>query len=620
MNKDEDDFKDIDSLKDKIRKRYQGLNSNKPEIIPALPQEGFREDNKEKRVAVYVRVSTDDMSQTSSFELQKNHYEEMVNQHPTWTLVEVYADEGISGTSLQHRNAFIRMIEDCHLGKIDLIVTKSVSRFARNLLDCIGHVRQLAALQPPVGVFFETENIFTLDKNSELYLSILSTLAQEESHNKSEIMNSSIEMRFSRGILLTPPLLGYDKDEDGNLIINEREAKTIRLIFYMYLYGYTCQQIAEDLTRLGARTKKGNIDWSAGSVLQILQNERHCGDVLTRKTWTPNYLDHKSRKNRHDRNQYRWKNTHEAIITRAEFIAVQHLISNAKYGNRGFLPELRVISDGALRGFVFVHPKWAGFRAEDYSAASAGTRDDSLLNNNEDETQITVQSGEFDLRSFEIARSQFFETTHKISATFSNKIINFSAGCICKLGGAYHVQLLVHPQKQLLAVRPLKEQTRNSMQWAKSSNGKPVSREIRGMAYLGTLYELFDWNKDYKYRVRGIRRQKDDEAVILFDMRETEVFIPDNIIESVSDTKPISRTKNKVLAYPPRWIRDFGSNYYRHAQARELAAFVKDGIWNISNEGKPVFEEPQWNVSDNEEICRNIQELMNEIEQEGSYE
>lgn len=521
---------------------------------------------------------------------------------------------------MQHRNAFIRMIEDCHLGKIDLIVTKSVSRFARNLLDCIGHVRQLAALQPPVGVFFETENIFTLDKNSELYLSILSTLAQEESHNKSEIMNSSIEMRFSRGILLTPPLLGYDKDEDGNLIINEREAKTIRLIFYMYLYGYTCQQIAEDLTRLGARTKKGNIDWSAGSVLQILQNERHCGDVLTRKTWTPNYLDHKSRKNRHDRNQYRWKNTHEAIITRAEFIAVQHLISNAKYGNRGFLPELRVISDGALRGFVFVHPKWAGFRAEDYSAASAGTRDDSLSNNNEDETQITVQSGEFDLRSFEIARSQFFETTHKISATFSNKIINFSAGCICKLGGAYHVQLLVHPQKQLLAVRPLKEQTRNSMQWAKSSNGKPVSREIRGMAYLGTLYELFDWNKDYKYRVRGIRRQKDDEAVILFDMRETEVFIPDNIIESVSDTKPISRTKNKVLAYPPRWIRDFGSNYYRHAQARELAAFVKDGIWNISNEGKPVFEEPQWNVSDNEEICRNIQELMNEIEQEGSYE
>lgn len=146
MKKDEDDFKDIDSLKDKIRKRYQGLNSDKPEIIPALPQEGFREDNKEKRVAVYVRVSTDDMSQTSSFELQKNHYEEMVNQHPTWTLTEVYADEGISGTSLQHRNAFIRMIEDCRLGKIDLIVTKSVSRFARNLLDCIGHVRQLAAV------------------------------------------------------------------------------------------------------------------------------------------------------------------------------------------------------------------------------------------------------------------------------------------------------------------------------------------------------------------------------------------------------------------------------------------------------------------------------------------
>ena len=141
---------------------------------------------------MYARVSTDDPRQTSSYELQKNHYTDLVNRREDWKLVDIYADEGISGTSLKHRDSFIRMIADCKAGKIDLIVTKSVSRFARNVLDCIGYVRQLAAMSPPIGVFFETENIYTLNPNSEMSLSFISTLAQEESHNKSEIMNASI--------------------------------------------------------------------------------------------------------------------------------------------------------------------------------------------------------------------------------------------------------------------------------------------------------------------------------------------------------------------------------------------------------------------------------------------
>lgn len=154
----------------------------------------------------------------------------MVSNHMGWELVHIYADEGISGTSLHNRTEFNKMIADCEAGKIDLIVTKSVSRFARNVLDCIGKVRELRALPKPVGVFFETENIYTLNNNSEMSLSFISTLAQEESHTKSEIMNASIDMRFKRGIFLTPELLGYDKDEDGNLVINPEEAITVRLI------------------------------------------------------------------------------------------------------------------------------------------------------------------------------------------------------------------------------------------------------------------------------------------------------------------------------------------------------------------------------------------------------
>ena len=217
-------------------------------------------------------------------------------KHPNWTLVSIYADEGLSGTSIQKRKEFNRMIQDCKAGKIDLILTKSISRFARNYVDCGQIVRELMDLNPPVGVRFESENLFTLKMQGEMQLMMFSGIAQEESRIKSNAMNASIEMRFGSGIYLTPPLLGYDRDEEGNLVINEKEAKIVRLIFFLYLYGYTCQQIADTLTQLGCRTKKGNTVWSAGSVLQVLRNERHCGAVQARKTFTPNYLNHKFRK------------------------------------------------------------------------------------------------------------------------------------------------------------------------------------------------------------------------------------------------------------------------------------------------------------------------------------
>ena len=316
--------------KQKIRERYKGVDPNVLEVIPARKKPDFYDDVP-RRVAVYVRVSTDNINQTSSYELQKNYYEDLVRRHENWTLVKIYADEGISGTSLKKRDDFVRMIRDCKEGKIDLIITKSVSRFARNIVDCIGITRELGSLKPPVGVFFETEHIFTLKDDAEMGLSFLATIAQEESHVKSNIMNASLEMRFSHGIVLTPVLLGYDHDENGELVINEEEAKTVRLIFFMYLYGYTCQQIAETLTSLECETKKGNTTWSPASVLQQLRNERHCGDVLTRKTFTPSYLNHKSKKNEGERTQHRRRNHHEAIISMDDFIAVQHIINNAKY-------------------------------------------------------------------------------------------------------------------------------------------------------------------------------------------------------------------------------------------------------------------------------------------------
>ena len=228
--------------KDRVRRRVQvTIDEDNYEYYPAKKQLDYYDNDVHQRVAVYARVSTDSVSQTNSFELQKKYYEDFVVHHPNWELVKIYADEGISGTSLKKRDEFNQMIADCKAGKIDMIITKSVSRFARNVVLCIGIVRDLAELKPPVGVFFESECIFSLNEDSQMALSFQATMAEEESHTRSRSMESSLRMRLDNGIPLTPKLLGYLHDSDGNLVINHEEAPTVKLAFYMYLYGYSTQ-------------------------------------------------------------------------------------------------------------------------------------------------------------------------------------------------------------------------------------------------------------------------------------------------------------------------------------------------------------------------------------------
>lgn len=617
MNENEHKAGSVADQKNKIRERYKGVSLDELDVIPALPQEDIFAVENEQRVAVYARVSTDDPRQTSSYELQKNHYHDVISKSPNWKLVQIYADEGISGTSLQHRDQFKLMIEDCKQGNIDLIVTKSVSRFARNVVDCIGYVRELLALPHPVGVFFETERLNTFDPKSEMVLSFMATLAQEESHTKSEIMNASIEMRFRRGIFLTPILLGYDHDEDGNLVINEEEAKIVKLIFMMYLNGCTCQEIADTLTELGCMTKKGNTVWSPGSILQILQNERHCGDVLAHKTYTPNYLNHKSKKNMQNRPQYRKRNHHEAIISRDDFIAVQRLISNAKYGNKGLLPELKVIPEGVLKGFVSINPRWAGFKEDDYINASA-----SVYNGTEQTSAssapVEVQSGDFDLRGYEIARSQFFDSTDRITITFSQGDIRFSCPAVRRLESTL-VELLMHPQKRILAVRSAGKECRNAMQWSKKKSGISFPRGISGTAFLPTLYSLLGWKDDCRYRITGIKRGKGNDAILLFNLTEPEIFIPNDTVSSLpeSDTsvKPFTDSNRRnVRAYPPDWADTFGSNYYSHAQAQELAGFGKGMEPDISH-ASVIYKDNDIQVTSKDDIERNIEQIMSDMKE-----
>ncbi len=607
--------------KKRIRERYKGVSEDILDVIPANPTEDFYRSEVHKRVAVYARVSTDDPNQTSSYELQKNHYEDFVNSRANWDLVGIYADEGISGTSLQHRDSFLRMISDCRAGKIDLIVTKSVSRFARNIIDCIGYVRQLKAADPPIGVFFETENIFTLDENSEMSLSFIATLAQEESHTKSEIMNASIEMRFKRGIFLTPVLLGYDHDEDGNLVVNEDEAKTVRLIFFSYLYGYSASQIADALTELERYTKKGNQNWSSGSVLQILTNERYCGDVLARKTFTPNYLNHKSKKNNHDRNQYRQKEHHDAIISREDFFAVQKLIRNAKYGNKGYFPEMHVMTTGILKGFVTIHPKWAGFSEEDYYLACSSINDGVTLIPSKP-LELSVRKGSVDLSGYELVRTQFMSTSRKVACKVSSSLLVFNKTAIMKINDAESVELLVHPEKRLLAVRKASENSRYKVRWCKKNLNETTPVPISGNAFLPTIFRLIGWKHDGLYKVYGYYHEKDDETILLFNLAEATMLLNEEELfyqnstesESVLSETGTQKRRRKITAFPTEWADSFGEKYYKSlATYNETEDALDD--W-ISDENGEIFMTDTSDFTTHSEAASQINTILKEI---GAY-
>lgn len=278
-----------------------------------------------KRVCAYCRVSTESAEQRSSYYLQVSHYQELIKSHADWAFAGIYADEGISGTSTKNRKQFKQMIQDCLDGKIDRIITKSISRFARNTLDCLEYVRKLKNLPNPVSIYFEKENIDTLDVKSELLLTILSSLAQDESRSISENVKWANQSRYQQGYVHCPTanFLGYDKDPQGIWIINEAQAQTVRRIYRECMEGYGTFSIAKHLTQDNVQTGSGRTKWSANSVHRILRNEKYCGDALMQKRITIDFLTHRRIANNGFQPQYYIENHHPAIIGREEWDAVQ---------------------------------------------------------------------------------------------------------------------------------------------------------------------------------------------------------------------------------------------------------------------------------------------------------
>jgi len=294
-------------------------------LIPSRPEydRSIKPQFKALRVAAYCRVSTTLEQQETSYEAQVSYYTEKIKSNPNWKLAGIYADDGKSATNTKKRDDFNAMIEDCMAGKIDMVITKSVSRFARNTVDSLQNIRKLK--EKNVAVFFEKEGVNTLEGTGELLITILSSQAQEESRNLSENTRWGLVRRFENGIVSVNhnKFLGYTKDKNGELVIVPEEAELVRRIFRLYLEGSSIVQITKILESEGITTVTGLTKWCPGVINKMLSNEKYMGDVLQQKTYTIDFLTKKRVKNKGIVPQYYIEDDHEAIIPKELYYQVQ---------------------------------------------------------------------------------------------------------------------------------------------------------------------------------------------------------------------------------------------------------------------------------------------------------
>ena len=546
-------------------KQIEGSNGVNIHKIAATASAPEADENKPLRVAAYCRVSTDDLDQALSIAMQIKVYKEKIKSTPNWTYVGTYVDDGFSGTNTDHRQGFQKLMKDCMDGKIDMIITKAVSRFARNLLDCIKWVEALQNHDPPVRVFFEQENLDTMSQTSGIILFVLAMVAEEESHMKSEAMLLSLEWRFSRGRFLTPRLFGFDKVEvpDGYgghkkiLQINESEANVVRWMYSALLSGMTPEEIAGMLTDLaiptGGRKKDGsfNTHWIDNTVISILRNEKHCGDVLARKTYTKSFKDHKSRKNTGQKNKYYQANHHDAIVSRTTWNAAQRILNSRRYGHEGTYLPMRIIDTGSLTGFISMNRSWAGFDAEDYYRVSqiamglmdgelkadleheflpeSGHRIGGLMDDHgiaqiardltaaEQEMKNELEGKKRDaenetekeeiVKTFQVVSGNMFSKVYEPVVRITMSSITFNRACVSKMLCNY-AELLFNPVERMLVVRPCTVDNPNAIPWDSNSRGASSLSKV--------LFATMGWEEDYSYRIPCKPLEGPNEEVVLF--------------------------------------------------------------------------------------------------------
>lgn len=343
-------------------------------IMPQHKEYAYEETSSKVRVAAYCRVSTQEEAQVGSFEMQVQHFKSVIESNPTYELVKIYQDEGISGTSINKRKGFQEMIEDAKDGKIDLILTKSISRFGRNIVDILTTLQLLSDLNPPVAVNFESEGIFSSDGKNKMVISILSALAELESQQRSISVKEGIRYRMKEGLykFSVRNTIGYYRDYSGVLRIEPAEAEIVQYIYESFLEGSSPQEIADSLTEQGFRSPMGKDAWRGSTIRSILKNEKYCGDVLYQKTRSVDFLTHKTVKST-TLPQWYWEGCHAAIIDKETWNKAQELLASRKYGKDHTppavmkkRPAIARVKNGALRGYFLLDMSWTREEREQF--------------------------------------------------------------------------------------------------------------------------------------------------------------------------------------------------------------------------------------------------------------
>ena len=596
----------VDS-KQKIRNRYRGVDPSELEVIPAIATDEVALEERKLKVAAYVRVSTENDEQTSSYELQVNDFTDRIRANPNWEFAGIYSDEGISGTELSHRKGMLQMIEDARAGKIDHILAKSIARFARNVVDCLSIIDELKKMG--VGVHFDENNLYTLDTTGALVLTILATVAEEESRSKSFIMNWSIERRFSKGIFLTPKLLGYDVNDDGELVVNQEEAETVKVIYDLYINGWSAKDIAELLGVYGRKTKLGNEKWNPTSLYGVIENERHCGDVRARKTYTPDFKTHKSEKNRQNRKQYIQRNHHEAIVSRDVYNAANLLRSSQQYSSkRRPLPILSVIDGGILQGYVPVDKNWRGFSVEDYQSACESVK--------VAEPEVQVSGRRLNMGGYQLVRGEYFPSNERPAMTISNGKLRFNTACLNKFQDVEYVELLLNSVNHRIAIRPCGKDNPNAIHWGKLREERWCVNEVGCKGFAGILFGLMSWEDDTRYKFRGQFIERDHQKVLLFELDEPEMLKTVEQAVSVPPSEDVDGAEQQeeivvretVRILPPAWLDSFGDPVVIAGTVNLLTQLKANDEWDVL---RPAKEMEDMNIL----TCDQLDDLMKEAEE-----
>ena len=581
--------------KARIRAKYQSPSSKPVVITPAkTPEDRTRGTRQKLRVAAYCRVSTPNEAQISSIEMQKTYFQKYVAQHDDWVLVGIFADEGITATNRKKRDSFNEMIRRCKDGQIDRVVIKDVARYARNVVDSLSVARELRELNPPVGIIFEGLNFNTLQDNYEIFLIMLSVVAQLDSQQKSEVMKWSIRHRFEAGHFLCPTnnLLGY-MTVDDQMVIEPEGAKTVRLIYYMFLAGYSANEIADRMTAAKRRTgwlrkdAEGqdiyNTRWSQGSVMNILRNERYCGDVRAQKTFTVSYLTHEKRRNSGEMPSY-WQNDHhEGIVTRDVYSLAQKIIASNRFSirNSKYSLSLSVITEGLLRGFIPLNRTWAGSDLEEYQGVS-----DTVSWSNSQLRSIRLSS----IHQFEVLRAEYATNQTMPTLTFTEKSIYANSFCRTVMDHVEHVEFLLHPRERLLAIRASNPDHNNAVRWVRRQQNNPFPVSFSSGVISKLVFELMNWEPGWKFKAKGQFRKKGNEVILMFSLAETAAYIPIMQMDQYGEDRFIGW--NRPI-YPFEWHRQLtGPSLINSITCARMHLVDYFGEWNIQSQANkpPEFE------------------------------